>query len=632
MRALILLACGMVIPALFSPPLAAQVDTAYVDQGLRIYELLPISVTAQRTGIGLTEASLGREHVGQALEKAGLNLVRRGVFLASDVYFDGFKRGDVEIVIDGERYPNSCPSRMDPPLSRVNPLEIQSLTVDRSTTGLQAGIGGTVAFHRSSPAVTPRIVAGIASAAGAGSLVDIGLAAEARRLRLTGRVMRGSPYVDGDGLSFVDRYGYVRNAPYGMVESSAHYAKGRFEAGASFSDTEDIPFPYLHMDERFNRLWSGFVALDGYRVYANRTHHLMDNGLRTDWINMPMESDVTNFTLGLTGDALEVYYRRWDGWNTMAPGGAMSSMMPTAQHLLPEIGSVSATVRGEVTRGKLNLAGRVGTQRVWIGDEERLAFYQTLYPDAARGRWFIPFAAVARYSGLLSEDVAAGFEAEFGTRPPVAEELFIALRRPMGKPHWVGNPTLGTAKRLSARGALSSGAWSTELFSALVFDYPALVPVSADQMKWVTHEGVRAALAGVKARVQTLLVDVDGEYNLGQNLTADAPLAEIAPLRGSIRTKSPEWRGFTATFSARGATAQDRVDADLGEERTPSWYRLDLGLGFRSGPIDLSAEVENLLDRTYVEHLSYLRNPYSAGLRIFEPGRLVRLSLSVQTK
>jgi iron complex outermembrane receptor protein len=35
------------------------------------------------------------------------------------------------------------------------------------------------------------------------------------------------------------------------------------------------------------------------------------------------------------------------------------------------------------------------------------------------------------------------------------------------------------------------------------------------------------------------------------------------------------------------------------------------------------AGVTNLLDRMYVEHLSYQRDPFASGVKVPEPGRIV---------
>jgi iron complex outermembrane receptor protein len=36
--------------------------------------------------------------------------------------------------------------------------------------------------------------------------------------------------------------------------------------------------------------------------------------------------------------------------------------------------------------------------------------------------------------------------------------------------------------------------------------------------------------------------------------------------------------------------------------------------------------VQNLFDRTYVEHLSYQRDPFAAGFKVPEPGRSFQLA------
>jgi len=44
--------------------------------------------------------------------------------------------------------------------------------------------------------------------------------------------------------------------------------------------------------------------------------------------------------------------------------------------------------------------------------------------------------------------------------------------------------------------------------------------------------------------------------------------------------------------------------------------------------VNLALEVENVTDALYTHHLSYLRDPFAAGLRVWEPGRIVRLTAS----
>ncbi len=41
-------------------------------------------------------------------------------------------------------------------------------------------------------------------------------------------------------------------------------------------------------------------------------------------------------------------------------------------------------------------------------------------------------------------------------------------------------------------------------------------------------------------------------------------------------------------------------------------------------------EIVNLFDAHYYQHLSYQRDPFAAGLHVYEPGRMVRLSVAYE--
>jgi iron complex outermembrane receptor protein len=73
----------------------------------------------------------------------------------------------------------------------------------------------------------------------------------------------------------------------------------------------------------------------------------------------------------------------------------------------------------------------------------------------------------------------------------------------------------------------------------------------------------------------------------------------------------------TENFAAR----QDRVDSSLNEEETPGWMTTDLRAGLKYGVVSLYAGVENLLDKQYFSHLSYLRDPFASGEKVPENGR-----------
>lgn len=606
------------------------VRSAYGADGTWSYELDGVTVSARTLRLGQREAAVGKEALHRTLAQSGVTLIRRGTLLASDVYLDGFKRGDVELVIDGERYPNSCPSRMDPPATRVNPLEIDRVRLDKSSSAAQSGLGGQIAFERAPPSAAWSARANLVRTGLHDRSTDAALALEGRQHRFTGRFVEGASYDDADGRSFGTQYGY-QNAEvrYRLTEVSMQGGVAAWSYGASFSYTEDIPFPYLRMDERTNRLWSAYVERAGHKLYVNQTHHVMDNGLRGQAARMFMETDARNLSVGLTGPAYEVFYRNWDAWNTMVMQGGMG-VASMEQHLMPDLHQLRAAVTHEARLGPVRMAGKLGLSRISVGDDARLGFFEAAYPEAEAARWFVPFSLSASVTHRPAAALVTGLTAELASAPPSPEYLYVGVQRPMGKPAWVGNPTLAAPKRATLRGLVSTARLSGEVFGTVVADYAALVPAGTEMRPVTTYETVSAVLTGASVQATWGILGANAAYTWAHNLTDDVPLPEIAPLQGSLTLTAPRYRGVGGYVSTQAAAAQGRVDERLHETRTSSWVRLDAGVSYALDVVEVALDVENLTNALYVRHLSYLRDPFAAGTQVYEPGRLLRMSLRVR--
>ena len=99
-------------------------------------------------------------------------------------------------------------------------------------------------------------------------------------------------------------------------------------------------------------------------------------------------------------------------------------------------------------------------------------------------------------------------------------------------------------------------------------------------------------------------------------------LPEMPPLRGwSVLRYTRRW--LFAEFGTIAVQRQSKVDTDLQESPTPGYALLNLKFGFTHKRLSASFSLDNLLDRLYYEHLSYYRDPYSAGVKVPEPGRNV---------
>jgi iron complex outermembrane receptor protein len=221
--------------------------------------------------------------------------------------------------------------------------------------------------------------------------------------------------------------------------------------------------------------------------------------------------------------------------------------------------------------------------------------------------------------------MVADLALELSSRAPEPEQLWIAVQKPMGKPSWTGNPALDAPRRATVRGRARAGGASLELFGTHVADHVSLVRAMVDGESWLTFGGVDARLFGANLDYEGRWAELHASWHHGQNLDRRTPLAEIEPLQGSGTLKIPfgawtPWVRFTA------ADEQDRVDTSLNETATPSWHRWDAGLRY-ARRLQITAEVENAMDAVYARHLSYLRDPFASGLRVYEPGRTLRVGL-----
>jgi len=71
------------------------------------------------------------------------------------------------------------------------------------------------------------------------------------------------------------------------------------------------------------------------------------------------------------------------------------------------------------------------------------------------------------------------------------------------------------------------------------------------------------------------------------------------------------------------------VDTDLRESETPEYTLLNAKIGGSFGHLRFSVGLSNLLDRTYMEHLSYQRDPFRSGAKVYEPGRNIYANVAV---
>jgi len=425
---------------------------------------------------------------------------------------------------------------------------------------------------------------------------DMALAVEGKNHRISGRWVQAKSYRDARGRSFGELYGYATaNVPYRLQEFSLTGVRGLFSYGGQVAYAQDIPFPYLLMDERSNMLAAGFLQYGQHKLYANYTHHLMNNGLRET--PMFMETDARNLTLGLTdGQLYEIFYRRWDAWNTMQMMGMNNQPMRMRQHMIPELHQGAVRVGYAYRRGALRVRGKIGVQLYQIGDEGRLPVYQEIYPSAKARRWFVPFGVIASVSQTWHQKLM-GAEVEVASEAPAPELLY-----------------------LSVKGMMNNS-------MARVFRYVNLTAREHQNRRYTTFTNIDALLISAQLSTTTTYARAQLTYTYGQNLTDNRPLPEIMPLEAQLTLQTPRWHGVRAWVNTRYVARQSRVDETLNEQPTPAFHRVDAGVEYTYRSVQVALEGDNLTNALYYTHLSYLRDPFNAGRRVYEPERTVRFKV-----
>lgn len=588
---------------------------------VRNYWISPVEVTAQRSVMAEANMDPSKDRLSGIFESNGFSLIRKGVFFAQDIYSDGLKRADINIVVENERYHTACPNRMDSPLIRVNPIDLKSVDLIKTNGNLLSGLGGVVNFTRADLSDDLHYKTGISGSMGASQNIDAAFKVDGKLHSATLRYSTGNPYEDAEGRTFKDLYGYKDNFKYSLFETSFRGETGKSEYGASYIYTQDVSFPYLMMDERLNSVYSAFFSFANNKVYFNYTDHLMDNEMRVS--PMTMTTDAQNFTIGAVGDFYEVYYRNWDAENRFFNDAGLD----INNHLMPNTKTFSAAAQHQIEFSNIRVSGKLGAANQSMNDSENEAFYQQYHDVDKFNRWFPVFGITADYSGWITDDLGYGVLIEAGGEIPSLEELYISVVKPMAKPNWSGNPNLSQPIRSALRGMLAYRSFNLEIYYSYIYDYVNLTKIMAGK-PIQTYDNVDAKIMGVNFNYESSYFDFGMSYTYAQNLTQDTPLAEIRPLQINAKLRSPNYWNTNLYIKAAYEAEQDRVDEVLKEDTTPSWYRIDIGAKYEFDNLMLRLEFENITNQLFYRHLSYSRNPFASGNKVYEPGRRVYLSLS----
>ena len=616
--------------------------------------------------------------VGEALATVpGVTMLRKGA-IANDVVVRGFQGKDVTVLIDGQRVDGACPGHMDPPAFHVDLAEVSRIELSKGPFDVknQGGLAGAVNV------VTQRPQAGwhgtgnvTVASADTLALAVAGSAGARGWSALGGASMRhASPYVDGDGVSMTARANYVANAVAGEPSYEAWTGWGRLamvpRAGTTLQlsytrqSADTILYPYLQMDALFDNanragarlevaeLPGGWGTLAAHAYYTSVDHWMTDE-FRSTALGMPREySMATRAETEITGGKVDIQRgnltfgaeasrRRWDS-RTMLAGRKYDPQAPLPDAIIQVAGAFAAYAVDAGDRWRLEAGARL--DQASSRANESLAntnLYLAYHGTAATSATDVLPVGYGRAKWRHDSGVTLGFGVGHAARVPDQQERFYALQR--AGSDWVGNPTLSPSRNTGAdaefRYARRGASASVSVFGYRVQDHllvTDVVRVSAvpGVMNKVarSYRNVDAFTRGVEASGIWPLgrtVFLSGDVAAVRGTTEGDDLPEMPPVRGNLRVRfdNARWNGVLEVV---GAAAQTHVATALQETPTPAFATVNAYAGFRVRQLEVTAGIVNLLDAAYYEHLSYQRDPFRSGARVYQPGRTLSATVTAR--
>jgi iron complex outermembrane recepter protein len=622
-----------------------------------------------------TRESSARD-VGEAMTLApGVWKLRKGG-IANDIVLRGFPSKDLNVLIDGQRIYGACPNHMDPAAFHVDFSEVDRIEIGKGPFDVknQGSLGGVVNI------ITRKAEQGLHAMANL-STGSYGFVNPSGTVSYGGErfsVLGGasyrlsSPYTDASGKRFTESVNYRPD----LMDSDA-FKIGTAWGSVSFSpfsghlaqlsytrqQADHVLYPYLQMDavyddtDRLNAGYqvnnlSGLVRSLRFQAYFTKVNHWMTDQYRTSSVRLSRE-----YSMGTLADTealggkfetllnrvtagVEAYHREWDGTTQMAGSGY------TPQFSIPNVRTDSFGLYSEYRKSfterlKLNLGGRLDSLTTAADESKANTNLYYAYNSTRRTSATNNFPSG---NARLSYKSAFGMEVSGGVghtvRVPDARERYFALKR-MGS-DWVGNPELKPSRNTGFDGTVSFRRQSllleSNLFLDYIDDYVSVIPKSKVNMTPGVMNATARSYQNVNARMhggeflisylftKRLFVSSDLSYVRGTRDVApekgilDQDLAEIPPLRSRTSLRY-DTGGFFGEIEGMFEGAQTNVDSTLGEQPTAGNGIANLRGGVNYKTLSLKLSLNNIFGRYYYEHLSYQRDPFRSGARVYEPGR-----------
>lgn len=600
---------------------------------------------------------------------SGISMIRRGNY-AWEPTINGLSSGQINVAIDGMRMFGACTDKMDPVSSYVEPNNLESIVLEKGSSGSAIGstVGGAVDFRMKRPRFNTKLVGSFNSryesvSKGISQSASIGFGGEKFALRANAGFRNFQDYRNGLGNE-VYHSGYKKV----NLSLSATYrttSNNLVDVDFLIDDARDVGYPGLPMDVAYAKAKIGAISYTvfetlpwieqlEFKLYANAVNHLMDDSRRQDVpVRMDMPGETTTYGAFASASSkigMHALNFKLDGYTTNAYA-EMTMFVPNETDMFmltwpdvdrQDIGlfvsdqwkiskplDVSFNVRMEQAYTQMNSEMGRNQFAVFGYDEQ----------DYKTSHYVFNTGVSINYQWTKTWSVNAGVS--YGERLPSVSEMFgFYLYSNFDGFDYVGNPnikkeqssqlTASTRFKPSTKLEINwSGFyyWFDNYIIGYVDESLDAMTIDANGTKvyqnvpGVTFTGFDASVLFSPLKKMQLL------YSLKTTYARDGegePLPMIPPLKNNL-TIVGKIKEFKVQAEGEWSLAQNRINEATGEQATAAYQLIHIrgSRDWKWNELNLGASVgvENLLDENYREHLDW------GG--VLRPGRNVYASLKI---
>ena len=652
----------MAQPKFLLQPIAAAVCVAcysastFADQSMlsaNTHSLAPIVATAQQGNdanglvvranpkqpIQPIPATDGADYLQSIV---GFSAVNSGAGTNGDVTFRGMFGSRIKILTDGSENLGACPSRMDSPTSYISPESFDEITVIKGPQTVQyanTGSAATVLFERKPEQFGEgQNYRGQASVlmGSFGRLdhnIEVAAGDAQKYIRLNANRSVADSYKDGNGTTVPSDWerwnadvalGWTPDENTwleltgGRGDAEVVYA-GRMMDGSEF-DRESLG---LRVEKK--NITDVIKKIEA-QVNYSFNDHVMDNySLRQFKPTMMMPKETATNVTRKTLNARMAVTQEWDKFELITGVDTQNN-----EHSTRKTDTDRNIPYQNLPRNKdmqFQSIGGFGELSYQFNDHNKLVTGVRVdqvevdaVQTAQQRKETLPSGFIRLENQHPHHDAKTYVGLGYVERMPDYWELFSPVK---------GNGSDNTFKSIDTEKTLQldlgyqheHGAFSSwaSAYVGLVQDF-ILTKYNANNK--AETRNVDATIAGTEVGIgyqfaDALQADVSAMYAWGENTTNNTPLPQISPLEGRLNLRYVQDKYILGAL-LRVVDGQSRISKDEGnivgydEKESSGFGVLSLNGSYNlSKGVDVSVGIDNVLDKTYTEHLNKMGN---AGL------------------